>query len=158
MTEHEGINAPTSDEFEKLLVNNDGVARIEAYLNRFNPIRVMRMERMEIRHSAILAWLLDPRESHGLNDKFLKAFIGEALRGRSSKGRPTALDVARADLRDTAIRREWQNIDIFIHSESNGWGLCCREQIRQQATRRSTHQISGKGQSRSRKRGRGYGI
>ncbi len=115
--------APTVEELEKLLVNNEVLGKIELYLNRFNPIRVMRMERMEIRHSAILAWLLDPKESHGLDDKFLKAFLGEALRGQSALGFPTAIDVARADLRDAVIRREWQNIDIFIHSVRNGWGF-----------------------------------
>lgn len=114
---------PTAAELETLFVNNPVLARIESHLSRFNPIRVMKMERMEIRHSAILAWLLDPAESHGLDDKFLKAFLGEALRGHSVLGAPTALDVARADLRDTVIRREWQHIDIFIHSERNGWGF-----------------------------------
>lgn len=114
---------PTAAELEVLFVNNPVLAQIESYLSRFNPIRVMKMERMEIRHSAILAWLLDPAESHGLDDKFLKAFLGEALRGHSVLGAPTALDIARADLRDTVIRREWQHIDIFIHSERNGWGF-----------------------------------
>lgn len=114
---------PSAEEFEALFVNNQPLSQIEGHLSRFNPIRVMRMERMEIRHSAILAWLLDPSESHGLDDKFLKAFLGEALRGQSHLGEPTALDIARADLRDTIVRREWQNIDIFIHSARNGWGF-----------------------------------
>ncbi|MFZ5668291.1 MAG: PD-(D/E)XK nuclease family protein [Pseudomonadota bacterium] len=114
---------PSAEEFEALFVNNQQLMQIEGHLSRFNPIRVMRMERMEIRHSAILAWLLDPSESHGLDDKFLKAFLGEALRGQSHLGEPTALDIARADLRDTIVRREWQNIDIFIHSARNGWGF-----------------------------------
>ena len=39
----------------------------------------MKMERMEIRHSTILSWLLSPNETHGLSDKFLKAFLGAAL-------------------------------------------------------------------------------
>lgn len=116
-------DAPSAEEFEALFVNNPHLAKIEGHLSRFNPIRVMRMERMEIRHSAILAWLLDPSESHGLDDKFLKAFLGEALRGQGLLGEPTALDIARADLRDTIVRREWQNIDIFIHSARNGWGF-----------------------------------
>lgn len=114
---------PTSEELEAAFVNNPTLTQIDSYLSRFNPIRVMRMERMEIRHSAILAWLLDPAESHGLDDKFLKAFLGEALRGQGGLGAPTALDIARADLRDTIVRREWQHIDIFIHSARNGWGF-----------------------------------
>ncbi|MEE4537878.1 MAG: PD-(D/E)XK nuclease family protein [Erythrobacter sp.] len=116
-------SAPTTEELESLFVNNELMSRIEAHLNRFNPIRVMKMERMEIRHSAILSWLLDPAESHGLDDKFLKAFLAEALRGKSLVGSPSALDIARADLRDAIVRREWQNIDIFIHSERNGWAF-----------------------------------
>ena len=114
---------PSTEELESLFVNNEPMAKIETHLNRFNPIRVMKMERMEIRHSAILSWLLNPGESHGLDDKFLKAFLGEALRGHSSLGSPTALDIARADLRDATVRLEWQNIDIFIYSEKNAWGF-----------------------------------
>lgn len=72
------------------------------------------MDRMEIRHSAILAWLLDPRETHGFSDKFLRAFLCEAIRGQSSAGSPTALEISQADLRDADVRREWNNIDILI--------------------------------------------
>lgn len=116
-------NIPTPDELESLFVNNEYLDRIAAYLNRFNPIRTMRMEHMEIRHSAILAWLLDPSETHGFSDRFLKAFIGEALRGRSDLGYPTALKVSQSDMRDAEIRREWQNIDLLIVSRRNDWAF-----------------------------------
>lgn len=112
---------PTHDEMEELFVNNETFDRIAAYLNRFNPIHTMRMAHMEIRHSAILTWLLDPAETHGFGDRFLKAFLSEALRGQSSRGTPTALDIAQSDLRDAEIRREWQNIDILIVSRQNRW-------------------------------------
>jgi len=144
------VTFPTAEELEKLLVNNASLARLELYLNRFNPIRVMRMERMEIRHSAVLAWLLDPAESHGLNDRFLKAFLGEALRGQSALGAPTAIDVARADLRAAIVRREWQNIDIFIQSEANGWGFVVEnkfdsKQHEGQLTKYVEHVLAGLG-------------
>lgn len=114
---------PSSDELENLFVNNGEMSRVQAYLNRFNPIRTMKMERMEIRHSAILAWLMDPSETHGLADHFLKAFLGEALRGRSDLAGPTALEISRSDLRDAEVRCEWQNIDIFVFSPANGWAF-----------------------------------
>ncbi len=114
---------PSQKELEDLLVNNEGLQAIEAYLNRFNPIRVMRMERMEIRHSAILAWLLDPLESHGLGDAFLRTFLGEALKGQAGLGYPNALDIAQADLKAVSVRREWQNLDLFIHSPENEWAF-----------------------------------
>lgn len=109
------------EDLESLLVNNNKLHRIEAYLNRFNPIKVMQMEHQEIRHSAILAWLLDPRETHGFNDKFLRAFLCEAMRGQG--GDPSALDISQADLRDAEVRREWQNIDIFILFPRLGWAF-----------------------------------
>lgn len=114
---------PTVDDFEDCFVNNTDLDRISGYLNRFNPIRIMRMESMEIRHSAILAWLLDPRETHGFDDKFLRAFLAQALRGQDTKHKPTALDVSQADLRDAEVRREKQNIDLFVASSSNGWAF-----------------------------------
>lgn len=113
---------PTHDEMERLFVNNEKLSRIERHLNRFNPIKVMKMERMEIRHSAILAWLLNPKETHGLGDSFLKSFLGEALRGNNHR-KPTALDVSQSDMRDAEVRCEWQNIDIFILSPQNRWSF-----------------------------------
>tara|TARA_R110000751_G_scaffold20658_7_gene60255 strand:- start:353 stop:1663 length:1311 start_codon:yes stop_codon:yes gene_type:complete len=114
---------PKESELEALFVNNDALYRLEAYLNRFNPIRVMRMQHQEIRHSAILAWLLDPQESHGFGDKVLRAFLCAAFQGRSEDGPPSALEIAQADLRDAVIRREWQRIDIFIHLPRLGWAV-----------------------------------
>ncbi len=114
---------PAVEAFEECFVNNADLDRISGYLGRFNPIRVMRMESMEIRHSAILAWLLDPIETHGFDDKFLRAFLSQALRGQDGKHRPTALDVSQADLRDAEIRREKQNVDLFVVCPSNGWAF-----------------------------------
>ena len=53
--------SPDLDDLESLFVNNPDLDEIRAHLSKFNPIKVMGMERMEIRHSAILAWLLDPQ-------------------------------------------------------------------------------------------------
>lgn len=115
---------PTHHELEDLFVNNEQLERLESFLGRFNPIRIMRMENMEIRHSAILAWLLDPQESHGLGDNFLKAFLGEVLRGQDPKHTQiSALDLIKTDLRDAEVRCEWVNIDIFIHCPSQNWAF-----------------------------------
>jgi len=120
---HKIEQEPSYGEMESLFVNNENFDQIEAYINRFNPIKVMRMERMEIRHSAILAWLLNPIETHGLGDRFLKMFLAEALRGQSELNGPTALNILQGDLRDSEIRYEWQNIDIFILSRANNWAF-----------------------------------
>ncbi|WP_336946915.1 PD-(D/E)XK nuclease family protein [Asaia sp. HN010] len=112
---------PTLDDLESLFVNNAELDCIREHISRFNPIKTMGMARKEIRHSAILGWLLSPQETHGLGDKFLKSFLAEALRGHHESMRPSALDVSQADMMDAEIRREWRNIDIFISTQRNGW-------------------------------------
>src|SRR5690606_30558728 len=87
------LNPPSHSDFENFFINNIELNKIEAYLNRFNPIHIMKMENQEIRHSNILGWLLDPLNTHGLGDKFLKAFLTEALKGESLKGGLTSLQV-----------------------------------------------------------------
>ena len=111
---------PTTAAFESLLINNPRFADIDAYISRFNPIRVMKMENMEIKHSAILGWLLDPKGSHGLGDDFLKAFLSEALAVRDGADAVSALDILREDFSTARIQVEKQNIDLLVHLERNG--------------------------------------
>jgi hypothetical protein len=113
---------PSLSDLELFLVNNPDLNRLSGYLSRFNPIRVMRMERMEIRHSAILAWLLDPSETHGLGDKFIRAFLCEALKGEQLSV-PSALDVLQADLYDAEVQREKNSIDIYVMVPRKGWAF-----------------------------------
>lgn len=122
---------PTPDELETLFVNNADLEKLKAYSNRFNPIRVMRAADKELRHSAILGWLFSPNETHGLGDHFLKAFLGEALRGMGGM-KPSALDVAQADLRDAEVRLEWRNIDIFVLCPRNRWAFIIENKFHSQ--------------------------
>lgn len=45
------------------------------WLTGVNIFEVLGITSTEIRHSRILAWLLDPRENHQLKDKFLKKIL-----------------------------------------------------------------------------------
>ena len=112
---------PTMQDFESLFINNTSLDEIRAHVARFNPIKTMGMAHMEIRHSAILGWLLDPQQTHGLGDRFLRAFLSEALRGSDGQQTPRALEIAQADLMDAEVRREWRHIDLLVISPANGW-------------------------------------
>jgi len=114
-------------QLEMLFVNNSDFDRLSQSLNRFNPIRVMKMEFMEIRHSAILAWLLDPGETHGLGDVFLKAFLAEAFRGNMTG--PSAIDITQSDLRDAEVQREKKNMDLFIVIPNKGLAFVVENKI-----------------------------
>lgn len=59
---------------------------------RFNIFEAVSMVRQEIRHSRFLAFLLDPSESHGLGDRFLRAFLLAAAKSHPS------LEVSRLEL------------------------------------------------------------
>ena len=41
----------------------------------FNIFKILKLENQEIRHSAFLAYLLDPNQNHGFDEKFLEALI-----------------------------------------------------------------------------------
>ena len=47
----------------------------------FNLFSILSIERYELKHSALIANLLDPKGSHGCGDAFLRAFFEIALKG-----------------------------------------------------------------------------
>ena len=76
-------------------------------------------------HSNLLAWLLNPRGSHGLGDRFLRGFLAQV----GARG-----VIRTADLPSTTVRREHYleqegesgRLDILIHNESAKF-LCAIE-------------------------------
>jgi hypothetical protein len=53
---------------DKFLADNPELEDLSAILSTFNVFRALKIEQVEIRHSNVLAWLLDPEETHGLSD------------------------------------------------------------------------------------------
>src|SRR5262249_10582480 len=49
------------------------LTKLEARIGRFNIFDALGIARAEIRHSSFLAFILDPAESHGQGQLFLKA-------------------------------------------------------------------------------------
>lgn len=47
--------------------------------DRFNPFKVLRIDKFEIRHSNFLSWLLDPRENHKLGSFFVKKLLAKVI-------------------------------------------------------------------------------
>lgn len=50
-------------------------ARLQQKFSQFNPLKVLRVDQFEIRHSNVLAWLLDPNENHQLGSFFIRKLI-----------------------------------------------------------------------------------
>lgn len=73
----------------------------------FNPFDVLRYADYEIRHSNVLAWLLDPGKNHGVGSAFLREFVQIA-------GVPVSSDL-NAD--NVNVKRELKYADIVIFFE-----------------------------------------
>ncbi len=108
------------EKLKKLIVNNSDLERLERKLNNFNPFKIIKVDEYEIRHSNIIAWLLNPKENHGLGDEFLKKFIGEiVLNNEDREYKASLLKVYLSNFFDMKIYREYKNIDILGVSEEN---------------------------------------
>lgn len=106
---------------EKLyaLENDPDLKSLSDELRKLNIFQVLGVTRTEIRHSNFLAWLLDPNETHGLGDRFLRAWITKL--GDDSK--------APQDLSDCIVRREWHHIDLLVISQQQKYLLCIENKV-----------------------------
>ena len=99
---------------QDLVVHNPELERLESILDRFNIFEALGAIRQEIRHSDFLAFLLNPRQNHGLGDLFVKRLLQEALAQANSIQPVTPIDLDIWVMDDIEVRREWQSIDVLI--------------------------------------------
>src|SRR6266704_3440019 len=100
---------------ERFVVDNDDVLTLESLIGRFNIFDALAISQTEIRHSNFLAFILDPAESHGQGQLFLKAVLMDLLKEAPAELRPLSpIDLDGTDLRGVEIRREWKHIDLLI--------------------------------------------
>jgi len=103
---------------EDFLIDNPELERLEALLDEFNIFEALGAVKVELRHSEFLAFLMNPTQSHGLGDFFVKRFLQKAVVGVDLTELPfTAIDLDIWDLDELEVRREWNNIDILLLTE-----------------------------------------
>lgn len=105
---------------EAFVLNNPELRELEVLLGTFNLFEAIGAVRQELRHSDFLAFLLNPQESHGLDDVFVKRLLQHALSGTVTV-RPdvTPLDIALWELDNLEVRREWRRVDLLLLDESH---------------------------------------
>ncbi len=106
---------PQREALENLILDRD-FELLEDRLAEFNLFDVLGVQHRELQHSALLAWLLNPRGSHGLRDYFLRKFLSEAARAGIRQGTTTVtpITVDRWKLDDAEVVTERHRIDILI--------------------------------------------
>jgi PD-(D/E)XK nuclease superfamily len=97
------------------------------------------MHRQEIRHSNFLAVLLNPQESHGLGDAFLKRLLHKVIDNSSEPPPVSALTIALADFSDVLVSREWRNIDLLVVSKNNKLVLVIENKIESTGSEHQLH-------------------
>ena len=111
-------------------VSSADLGELVAARRQFNLFRVLRIEEAEIRHSNVLAWLLDPKESHRQGDLFLRTIIDRIQVDNDYD----MLKLQEMDTLDIQVRREWENIDLLAIDRKHKWVLLVENKVRSGAT------------------------
>lgn len=123
-------NAVSKDELSALkafLLDIDCLDRLSNWTNKFNVFDVLKISRAEIRHSNVLAWMMNPNENHGLGDSVLRGFIQYVV--TSFPDNSDVFSTLLMDCYNFSIYREWHNIDILAVSENEHFLLCIENKI-----------------------------
>lgn len=126
---------------EDLLMDMEVLEQIESKIREFNAFETLGIINTEIRHSNVLAWLLNPQENHGLGDTFLKKFVQSLFYKGQNNNNSNSLnlfDISLMDYFDFTIRREWRNIDVLAVSEQNKLVIVIENKI---WSKESRHQL-----------------
>lgn len=115
----------------RFVANNQLLDRLESRIHEFNPLKVLKVEQFEIRHSNILAWLLDPNENHSLGDIVFKKLVAEILCGdvQTRNHGLQITDILLGSFHDAEVLREWRNIDILVISRKNNFILFIENKV-----------------------------
>ncbi|MDU6296185.1 PD-(D/E)XK nuclease family protein [Clostridium celatum] len=127
---------------ENFIIDIDILDSLECQLNKFNAFETLGIVKTEIRHSNVLAWLLNPNENHGLGDVFIKKFVQSVMTlagDRLSNCNLNIFDISLMDYYDFIVRREWKNIDILVESEENNLVICIENKV---DSKESKHQLN----------------
>jgi hypothetical protein len=119
MQDTPSISHDQQQALQRFVVANRDLAELEALAKRFNIFEALGVVRAERKHSNFLGFLLDPRGSHGMGDRFLKRFIQTALEIEPAVARITPIDIDVCDFSQAEVRIEHDGIDVLIRDSQN---------------------------------------
>ena len=112
---------------KEFLLDIDCLNPLSEWTSQLNIFDILRITRVEIRHSNMLSWLINPNENHGLSDSILRGFIQYSVSSFSEDS--DVFDLLLMDCHDFSIQREWHNIDVIAVSNSEKCVLCIENKI-----------------------------
>lgn len=117
---------------ERFVVENDDLLDLESRIGRFNIFDALGITWVEIRHSNFLAFILDPAESHGQGQVFLKALLMDLFRNAPPDFPCSPIDLDGTDLRGVEVKREWKSIDLLITCKEPRFAVAIENKVRSQ--------------------------
>ncbi|OZG63308.1 PD-(D/E)XK nuclease superfamily [Bifidobacterium lemurum] len=130
MTENRPVMAQVID-----LLHDPNFSALERRLNRINVFEIADVRDREIKHSNLLRWLMDPRENHGLGDRFVKEIISSVYTNAIDDSADSGVDLETFaglildDLSESVVEREEKDIDLLFHTEDKRFVLCIENKI-----------------------------
>jgi len=126
----EGIDTNLTDEeaLKNFLLDIDCLNELQPWTGHFNLFDVLKISRIEIRHSNVLSWLMNPNENHGMGDAFLKAVVQEMV-VNDTKGRYDVFQTLLLDFYNFTVYREWKYIDILLISDQDQFLIAFENKI-----------------------------
>lgn len=125
-----GVENNSVDEDEEalkeFLADSECLNPLYKWTGGFNAFDVLGITSSEIRHSNVLAWLMDPDGNHGLNDGVIRGFVDYAAKCAEDDG---VFDDLLMDCDGFSIRREWCHIDILAVNDEAKYVLCIENKI-----------------------------
>lgn len=112
---------------KEFLLDIECLDPLDEWASKFNLFDILKITRMEIRHSNVLSWLLNPNENHGMGDSVLRGFIQYVATSFSDTS--DVFNTLLMDCHDFTIQREWHSIDILAVSASEQFVLCIENKI-----------------------------
>ena len=112
---------------KEFLLDIECLDPLAEWTSRFNLFDILKISRVEIRHSNMLAWLLNPNENHGLGDSIIRGFIQYVVTSFSDDA--DVFETLLMDCHDFFVQREWHSIDILAVSQKERFVICIENKI-----------------------------
>ena len=100
---------------------------LSEWTSPFNLFDILKISRVEIRHSNMLSWLLNPNENHGFSDRIIRGFVQYVVAAFPNK--VNVFETLLMDCYSFTIMREWHSIDILAVSSDEKCVLCIENKI-----------------------------
>ncbi len=112
---------------KEFLLDIECLDPLSEWTSKFNLFDILNITRVEIRHSNMLSWLINPKENHGLGDSVIRGFIQYVVTSFAEDS--DIFDTLLMDCHDFVIQREWRHIDLLAVSEDEKFVLCIENKI-----------------------------